>query len=291
MADPRRRHALDRGGDWYVDTTCIDCDVARQVAPGLIAEAPDGRSYFARPPETAEEKAAAWRALLACPTGSIGAPRGERAPDDAFPFEVAPGAFLVGYNARHSFGANAYFVPREAGNLLVDAPRWVPKLADALEARGGVSDILLTHRDDVADYDRYAARFGARVWIHEADADAAPAATDLLAGDRDLAPGVRALHVPGHTEGSVCFLVDELLFTGDTLAWSRATDDLTAFRDATWHSWSVLTASLEALARRARFAWVLPGHGGRGHAGADEMRRRLLALVARMREGTVVSAW
>ena len=32
------------------------------------------------------------------------------------------------------------------------------------------------------------------------------------------------------------------------------------------------------------FEWVLPGHGQRVHLPADEMRRQLIDLVARMRQ-------
>ena len=60
--------------------------------------------------------------------------------------------------------------------------------------------------------------------------------------------------------------------------------DLVAFRDACWYSWSALTASLAKLAD-CRFEWLLPGHGWPIHLPADEMNTRLLALVARMREG------
>ena len=38
-----------RRGEWFVDTTCIDCDAAPQVAPGLIARAPGGQLRCARP--------------------------------------------------------------------------------------------------------------------------------------------------------------------------------------------------------------------------------------------------
>ncbi|HVM44505.1 MAG TPA: hypothetical protein VM582_01115, partial [Candidatus Thermoplasmatota archaeon] len=31
---------------------------------------------------------------------------------------------------------------------MVDAPRWAPRLAERVEAMGGVAHILLTHRDD-----------------------------------------------------------------------------------------------------------------------------------------------
>lgn len=292
MADRRRANPLDKGGGWFVDTTCIDCDVARQLAPGLIGLDRRGLSFFEREPGGPEEELAAWRALLACPTGSIGAPPGAKPPPGVFPFEVAPGVFLAGYNARDSFGANAWFVQRPHGNLLVDAPRWVPALADAFEARGGIAHVLLTHRDDVADYDRYAERFGARVHIHEAEADAAPGASDVFRDDHAPAPGVRAFVVPGHTRGSVVYEVDgRHLFTGDSLFWSRDLQDLSAFPSATWYSWEEQTRSLARLADLARFEWVLPGHGGRGRAPPEEMTRRLKALVERMRARQVPDAW
>jgi len=66
--------------------------------------------------------------------------------------------------------------------------------------------VLLTHRDDVADADSYARHFGARVWIHRADAAAAPFATDLIGGidgiddvePQEPIPGVRVIPAPGH---------------------------------------------------------------------------------------------
>jgi glyoxylase-like metal-dependent hydrolase (beta-lactamase superfamily II) len=292
MADRQQRHPSDRGGDWFVDTTCIDCDVARQLAPGLIGEASDGRSYFHRPPADPSETLQAWRALLACPTGSIGAPKGATLPSDAFPFEVAPDVFLTGYNSESSFGANAYFVRSTDGHFLVDSPRWVPRLADAFERMGGVKHILLTHRDDVADYEQYARRFGARTWIHRDDADAAPEATDVFSDDTTIDLGLRAIPVPGHTEGSAVYVwKDRFLFTGDSLAWSRKTNDLYAFADATWYSWEAQAESLARLADDTVFEWVLPGHGGRGHASVADMRRRLKALAERMRRGRTAATW
>lgn len=280
MANRAQVHPLDKGGEWFADKTCIQCDVARLVAPGLIAEDDGGRSYFTRPPSSPEEERMAWRALLACPSASIGAPKGEHPPEDAFPWEVAPGAWMLGYNSAESFGATAWFVPRAEGNLMIDAPRWSQRVADAIEARGGLAHVLLTHRDDVADYAKYARRFGARVWIHEEERAAARDASDVFDDDVQVAPGVRAIAVPGHTRGSTVFLVDDrLLFTGDSFEWNRETQDLEAFEDYTWYSWAALAESLARLAREARFEWVLPGHGGWGRSSPN----RLLALSERMR--------
>lgn len=284
MPNPHHRNPDSAPGDWYIDTDCIDCAASRIVAPGLVGRRGD-LSIFLRQPASEEDERAAWRALLVCPTASVGKVSGGSPPPGVFPWEITPGIFMCGYNARASFGATSWFVPRPAGNLLIDAPRHTGKLVRAFTDAGGIAHILLTHQDDVADADRYAQAFGARVWIHEYDRQAAPFASDILHGE-DAAPvtdGVLAIPVPGHTRGSVVYLVDEtFLFTGDSLAWDLRRGDLTAFRDACWYSWEAQTASLARLAER-RFEWVLPGHGGFAHRPAEEMKQRLEALVGRMR--------
>jgi glyoxylase-like metal-dependent hydrolase (beta-lactamase superfamily II) len=277
------RNPTSAPGDWYIDRRCIDCGASREVAPGLIVHR-RGKSVFARQPANGEEERAAWRAVLVCPTASVGTESLREQPAELFPQELAPGVYRCGYNAESSFGAHAYFVRRPEGSLLVDSPRHVGKLVRKLEELGGVSDILLSHQDDVADADRYARDFGARVWIHEDDASAAPYATDLLRGGepREIRKGLLAIPLPGHTKGSVAYLLeDRYLFTGDSLAWSRGGGDLVAFRDACWYSWSEQKKSLARLAGH-RFEWVLAGHGGSVRLPAEEMRARLAALVERM---------
>lgn len=273
-------------GDWYIDTGCIDCGASRHVAPGLIVWR-HGKSVFARQPATAEERLAAWRAVLVCPTASVRSESKQPRPRDAiFPQPMTERVWRCGFNARSSFGAHSYFVQRPSGNLLVDSPRVATDLVSWFEHAGGIAHILLSHRDDVADAGKYAERFGARVWIHHDDRFAAPYATDILEGESavNIAPGVVAIPVPGHTRGSVVYLLDDrVLFTGDSLAWSISARDLVAFRDACWYSWTALGASLAKLADY-RFEWVLPGHGWPAHLPVEEMNARLRALVARMRE-------
>jgi len=277
------RNPASAPGDWYIDRRCIDCGASREVAPGLIVHRL-GKSVFARQPENEDEERAAWRAVLVCPTASVGTETHREQPPDLFPQELAPGVYRCGYNAESSFGAHSYFVKRSEGNLLVDSPRHVGKLVKRFEELGGVSDILLSHQDDVADAGRYAKHFGARVWIHEDDARAAPYATNVLKGAElfEIRGQLLAIPVPGHTRGSVVYLLEETYsFTGDSLAWSREREDLVAFRDACWYSWSEQKNSLARLAAH-RFEWVLAGHGGSVHLPAEEMRTRLKALVERM---------
>jgi glyoxylase-like metal-dependent hydrolase (beta-lactamase superfamily II)/ferredoxin len=294
MARLDLRHPDNAAGEWYVDQRCIDCGTCRELAPDLFGVTRDQSIVGRQPTSDPVDQTGAWLAAQACPTQSIGTTGHQRRPGRLFPREIADGTgvFDCGYCSPDSFGATSWFVRRPQGNLLIDSPRYTPALAGPFHDRGGIDHILLTHRDDVADADRWASEFGARVWIHADDRGAAPFATDLLHGgdEVEIQPGLRALPTPGHTRGSVVFLLeDRFLFTGDSLAWSHQSRDLTAFRGACWYSWSAQTESLDRLARRHRFAWVLPGHGARVAADPDELHDRLVALVDRMARGKVSS--
>lgn len=284
MARLDQRHAGNSEGPWFVDTRCIDCGTCRELVPDLF-EALRDQSVVAVQPAGAEAEHRAWLAAEACPTQSIGrTPRTAR-PDGLYPLNVDGPVFDLGHTSEDSFGATSYLVVRPGGNLMVDSPRYTRSLTAPLDAMGGVAHVLLTHRDDVADAPRWAARYGARVWIHEADHVAPLAATDVLRGEEpaSIVDGVIAVPVPGHTEGSVVFSMDDRwLFTGDSLAWSHSRQDLVAFRGACWYSWEEQTRSLARVAATLSFSWVLPGHGARVHLDAGDAHHRLVALVDRM---------
>lgn len=279
----RERHRENAPGAWYVDRDCINCKAAQTVAPGLIIER-GGQSVFAHQPESASELIAAWRARLLCPTASIHAEGLSDPPPDIFPEPMTDGVFRLGFNARHSWGAHSFFVTRARGNAMIDAPRWTKHVVEAIEARGGLAMVLLTHRDDVADAERYASHFGARVFIHDDDRAAAPYASDIFKGREPIAldDDLRVIPLPGHTKGSVGYLFDErCLFSGDSLSWSFEQSNLRASRQVCWYSWPEQIDSLRRLAEQ-RFEWVFAGHGSSIHLAEAEMHARLLALVARM---------
>jgi len=278
----RQRHPDNAPGDWYVDRNCIDCGASRTVAPGLIHES-GGQCVFAHQPLGDAELTQAWRARLLCPTASIRSDSALHPPPGIFPEAMTDGVYRLGFNARSSWGAHSFLMRRAHGNVMVDAPRWASQLAATIAEWGGLSDILLTHRDDVADAERYAAHFGAEVWIHEADRRAAPYATRVIEGREPtpIASGLLAIPVPGHTEGSVAFLLEErCLFTGDTLSWEFETDDLRASRAVCWWSWPEQLASLARLLDH-RFEWVFAGHGGSHRLPPEQMAERLRALLRR----------
>lgn len=281
-----RSHPDSAPGSWFVDTRCIRCDVARHWAPELIGMDAAGRSVISRQPAGPDQEAAMWRAAAACPTKSIGNLDQPIEPAGVFPYLLTGGVFALGNNARTSFGAHSFLVIRPEGNLMVDSPRFTRALAASVDDLGGVAHVLLSHRDDVADYDRWADRYDARVWIGEADADAAPLATDRTGDDevRLIAPGVLSIPAPGHTRGHVVYHLDNLLlFTGDALHWNHRRAELDVFPNQTWHSWAVLADTMDRLAT-LNVEWVFAGHGMWHRVGAGEWARQMRVLGPAMRD-------
>ena len=73
MADPTNRNLENITGRFYVDDTCIDCDLCRSNASTIFKRQDDAAySYVYRQPVTEEEIAVAREAMLDCPSESIG---------------------------------------------------------------------------------------------------------------------------------------------------------------------------------------------------------------------------
>ena len=288
MADLARKYPDNAPGDFYVDSTCIDCDACRRIAPATFAEASDHSTVRAQPSDEVERRRALM-ALVSCPTGSIGtASRQNVRPGlEGFPEPLEDGVSFCGFTSADSFGAFSYFVERSEGNVLVDSPKAVPRLLKEFDRHGGVATMFLTHRDDVADHAAFRRRFGCERVLHEADLSAGTRSIERpIRGTEPvaLAPDLLAIPTPGHTRGhSVLLYLGKFLFTGDHLAWSRRRDALVAFRDACWYSWEEQIASMERL-REHSFEWVLPGHGSwRRFESPGEARRELDRCVAWMK--------
>lgn len=281
MARLARRLAENVGDDFYVDDTCIDCDACRQIAPATFRDAGE-QSVVYRQPETEAETRLALQALVACPTASIGVTKKHdmRRAIDAFPELVAENVYFCGFTSRDSFGAWSYLIMRpteRGGNVLVDSPRFAGQLVKKIEAAGGVSTMFLTHRDDVADHELFAKRFGCRRIMHARDGAASYGVEQVIEGESPLRldDELTIIPVPGHTRGHMVLLYrDKFLFTGDHLAWSPVRLSLTAFRSACWYSWTEQTRSMEKLMDYS-FEWVLPGHGRIHSDTAEGMRASL----------------
>jgi len=283
MADFTLRLPENVEGDFYVDSTCIDCDACRVFAPTVFSDAAD-QSFVFHQPSSDAELLAAQKALITCPTSSIGSSTSARKAIDALPELIDDDVYRCGYASESSFGAISYFVRRR--NILVDSPRFAGPLVKKLEAFGGVRRMILTHQDDVADHEKFHLRFGCERVLHHDDVKAHTAMMELQPSGSDAIELERELMMiptPGHTRGHAVFLDrNKFLFTGDHLAWSPTRGHLYAFRSACWYSWPEQIRSMERLLDY-RFEWVLPGHGRPIHLPADEMHASLVTCIAWMK--------
>lgn len=285
MANVSKRLDSNVEGNFFVDSTCINCDTCRQLAPATFIEDGD-YSAVCHQPESARDEFSAYQALIACPVGSIGTvkkdPNVFSRAQSSFPWPLEDGVHYVGCNSEKSFGAHSYFVQHHNGNWLVDSPRYLKHLVQAFEERGGIRYIFLSHKDDVADAGRYAKAFGATRIIHRADASAMPDAEWIIDGE-DVVPAKPefvCIPVPGHTAGSMVLLYkNRFFFSGDHLWWDRDLQQLATPENLVWDG-----VQLERSVRKLlnySFEWVLPGHGERIHLHRRDMKHAVDQLIQR----------
>jgi ferredoxin len=73
MANKNEKNQGNAPGAFYVDSSCIDCDMCRGTAPSTFRRNDEiGFSIVSRQPETPEDFARASEAMNGCPTESIG---------------------------------------------------------------------------------------------------------------------------------------------------------------------------------------------------------------------------
>ncbi|SDA23761.1 Glyoxylase, beta-lactamase superfamily II [Ruminococcus sp. YE71] len=137
---------------------------------------------------------------------------------------------------------NSYIVAAESGScVLIDAPADADYIYNEITKRHLVlKKILLTHGhfDHVGAVADLVDKTGCEVYIHEADY-AKLALGDEMLGEYFRVRGCRTygmaetvadgdiikldelefdvVHTPGHTSGSVCYIIGDVMFSGDTL--------------------------------------------------------------------------
>jgi glyoxylase-like metal-dependent hydrolase (beta-lactamase superfamily II)/ferredoxin len=287
MAHLAHRRPENIAGDFYVDHTCIDCDTCRWMAPETFTEVGEQSAVYHQP-QSEPERLRAMQALLSCPTASIGTvekPTDIQQAQISLPLQLAESVYHCGYHAESSFGAASYLIRRPDGNVLVDSPRFAPPLVKQLEQLGGIRYLYLTHRDDVADHEKFQRHFGCDRILHRDDVTPSTEAVEIQLSGSDplqLAEDLLILPVPGHTKGHTVLLYQQtFLFTGDHLAWSSQLNHLYAFRTACWYSWPQLLKSMHRLADYS-FEWVLPGHGRRFQSDRATMQQQMQRCLAWM---------
>ena len=286
MADINKVVPDNTAGNFFVDTTCINCDTCRQLAPRSFADQGE-YSFVFEQPQGPDEVRAATRALLCCPTGSIGTKESNDAKNimQDLPLPVEDNVFYCGFNSPKSYGGNSFFIQHPDGNWLIDSPKYLPHLVKQFEKLGGIKYLFLTHQDDVAEAARYATEFGAQRIIHRAEISSQPG-SEIIVENNDVvqfAKEFTVIPVPGHTRGHMVLLYkSKYLFTGDHLAYDPTISQLIAFRRHCWYSWEEQVKSMERLID-FEFQWVLAGHGDRAKLPSAAMHEQLVQLVELMK--------
>ena len=73
MAERTERLAQNAAGAYYVDSSCVDCDLCRNTAADFFKRDDEiGMSFVYHQPSTPEEMALAEEARQGCPSESIG---------------------------------------------------------------------------------------------------------------------------------------------------------------------------------------------------------------------------
>ena len=179
-----------------------------------------------------------------------------------------------------SLGANTYILVSGNEALVVDPTVSVEAVVNAAKAENAeIKGILLTHGhfDHVFSLDTLRSELSIGASVHKNDAimltdGKTNAFFDFFGRERTYRPAetllshmdkirlgdeeITVLHTPGHTEGSVCYLCDGFMVTGDTLfAESYGRCDL----------WSgdiqKMRNSLGMLRQLPKDTVIYPGHG------------------------------
>lgn len=180
------------------------------------------------------------------------------------------------------FGSNCWLIIDEKTNdaIIIDPSPSIEKIEATLKERNlTLRYVLLTHGhfDHMTSCDDIRDRLGVPLAVHADDAVCLEnsdynAYRRFMAGDLVYRPAdiilhdasvinlknisVKVMHTPGHTMGSVCYIAEDCIFTGDTLFdRSVGRTDLTGGDD------KKLMLSLKRLSSLNGDFRIFPGHG------------------------------
>jgi len=176
------------------------------------------------------------------------------------------------------FSANCYALEIGDEIALIDVGQMTLDIMTYIaENIGRIKYVLLTHNhfDHIGGVAKALEMTDAKLAIHEADGKNLTDPTynmtsrvglsnpdfsvDLMLKDGDILPlggeTIRVIHTPGHTVGGVCYLVGDVIFSGDTLF--AGTVGRTDFAGG---DMAVLLESLQKLASLSGDFTVYPGH-------------------------------
>lgn len=272
-------------GPLFVDTTCIDCETCFHIAPDIFKEA-ENLSIVFQQPKNLNEWASAKEAILSCPTSSIGV----NSPPDEFknapltlPRLITDTIYYCGYTSEDSYGASSYLIQTAEGNILIDSPRFNTHLVKEIEKLGGVKWMYLSHKDDIADHQKFHDHFNCIRVIHVDELEESTLKCELILKGEEgikLTPDAEIITTPGHTRGHlVLYYKKQFLFTGDHLFFDKDIHRIYASKNVNWYSWNEQLNSIKKLVD-LNVEWIFPGHGGWAHVGSKAYKTDLQNILS-----------
>lgn len=176
---------------------------------------------------------------------------------------------------------NCYLLTDEetGATAVIDPGFESEELSEAVQNNGNVQAILLTHGhfDHISGVQKIQKLTGAKIYLYSDEilfvkddtlnlasaffgSEVPPFRVDVPLNDNDTIQlgnlSIRVLHTPGHTVGGCCFIVEDVIFSGDTLM------KLSCGRtDCPTGSYSQILDSLRKLSGLKGDFHVYPGHG------------------------------
>ncbi len=139
-----------------------------------------------------------------------------------------------------SISINCYLISTEKAAIVIDPGFYSSEVEEFLKDNASKKKLILLthcHFDHIGDADRLRSATNTKIAIGEFDnnslsdpnknlcnlfgADLKPFSADITLIDGEIVSvgdiEIKVIHTPGHTLGGVCYLIDDILFSGDTL--------------------------------------------------------------------------
>ena len=118
------------------------------------------------------------------------------------------------------YAFNGFAVATEGGTVLIDPPEPVDEGWGAIDLLGPFAGVWITNRNHSRAAATFRERYGATVYVHQADADKLEAGADAtVRGDEHLPGEIEIIHVPGKSPGEIAFHLprSNALIVGDVV--------------------------------------------------------------------------
>ncbi len=181
-----------------------------------------------------------------------------------------------------AFRANCYLVKTEDAAIVIDPGEATEEVVNFLKENNNLNRIILLthcHFDHIAGAKALREETGVKIAIHQKDAEGlfdpvvnvssrfgitlAPFKADIIfQNEKIFSLGnteIEILLTPGHTKGSVCYILEDIIFSGDTLFAGAV-----GRTDVPGGDFKTLMNSLALIKeKKDREYVVLSGHGGK----------------------------